>query len=936
MTLQLRADFLDALSGQYRFAGECGRGATSVVYQAHDLARHRAVAVKVMRPEVVLAVGAERFLREVRIVASLDHPGILRLLDSGEVAGTLYCVFPFVAGRTLRQRLLDHGPLPIPEAVRITIEVGEALSYAHARGFIHRDVKPENILLADGKAFLSDFGIARAVIVASGERVTDSGIAVGTPAYMSPEQAVASAAIDTHTDQYSLAVCLYEMLAGDPPFPGRTSLSVIARHMADPPPRLEIARPSTPPSLIAAVERGLAKVPADRYESIEEFLASLRSGRAVLARLHRTRRRLLGGTVAAVLTVTGWALLGRPAPLDRTRVVVFPARTAAQGSDASAGLRLADAIQIAVEHTDPLRWIPAWDDMDEAARRDPGTLVAAQARDLARRRRALYYVRSVIDTVHAGSRVTVMLYDARGDSLVVQATATDSTGGLPASALAIRALPRILASIVGSERVDLAPLTDRRPSAVVRLLEAEEAYRSARFRRALDLYRQAVVEDSLFAYAALKGAQAASWLTRLDEAIDLIRLARVNDRLLPRKYLPYLAGIEAYLAGQADEAVAAFHQAMSIDRYWPEAATALGEVYYHLLPRRAPLDSMAEAAFDHAYQLDSSFTPPLFHLGEIAVRNGDRRRANAMLRRLVSEGGEEGWARHLTWMARCLDPRAGPSDWAEFARVSATDAMLVAKALSAGGLQARCAENGFRAVLTAPASPPGTTWAAVLGLQGLLIATGRVSDAVRLLDSARTAISTRALAYGLIEVYADSGLRIAGERAESFGLATFGPNYERASPRTSWAFGVWEAWKGNRPVVDAIAQRLATSADADPRPPVVLAAESMQAHATLLAGDSAGAIARFERIRTIAPRDSLSWEFLEPLAADRLVHARLLLARGRPFEALAVASVFDHQEPVTFLAFVRRSLELRVLAAERIGMPSSASRFRARLRALAG
>ncbi len=929
--------FFEAIAHRYRVEDVCGRGGTSVVYRARDLRDDRLVAIKVFRPELTAVTGTERFLREVHIAQSLEHRHIAAVLEFGELNGILYCVLPFIPGETLRGRLTREGPLPLDDALRLTREVGAALTHAHEHGVVHRDVKPENILLADGQALLSDFGIARAIVVAAGERLTDSGVAVGTPAYMSPEQATADAMLDARTDQYALAVCLYEMLAGDPPFKARTSQAIIARLVAEPPPPLETVRPSVPAGIVAAIERALAKVPADRFESVGAFLAALESRSIRLDRAGRRRAprwpAVAAGTVAVGLLGTWWISTLRP--LDASRVLVFPARTAAIGSDPREGLRIADAIQVAVEHTEPLRWIPAWEGLDSATRADPGRLRNEEARALARRRGARYYVMSAIESSAGRARVMIWLYDAAGDSVVTQVSAADSSGAVPATALAIRALPRLLAKMLDpGARVDLSPLTDRKLSAIVKLFEAEEAYRSARFASAFSLYRQAVAEDTAFAYAALKGAQAASWENRLEEAFDLVQSARAHEALLPPKYRPYLQGTESYLHGHADSAAAGFQRALAADRYWAEAAMALGDVYYHLIPSASAPDSLAEAAFTRAIAIDSLFLPPLFHLAEISIRRGDRRRGERYLDRMSRAGADSAWTRHLSIMLRCVEGRMPAADWTALATLAPDDAMLAARALAAGARQPACAAAGLRAVLHAAQTPPGTVWGAALALHGVLVATGRTDEAVRLLDSTRTHITSRALAYGLIDVYADSAFRPFAQSAEAFGLARFGAHYATARPRSAWAFGVWEAWKGDREALSVIAARLDSAARAGGAPSIALAAASLGAHLTLLRGDTAAALARFASLPIVALRDSLSWEFLEPLATDRITLASLLLSQGRAAEALAVASVFDHPQPIVFVAFVRRSLELRLTAATRLGRTALAAELRGRLRAL--
>jgi TolB-like protein len=247
----------------------------SSVFLARDLRHDRLVALKVLRRSVSESLGAERFLREIRIAAGLAHPNILAVHDSGEANGMLYYVMPFVEGESLRARLRREGSLPVDEAVRIASEVADALSYAHSHNVVHRDVKPENILLEAGHAVVADFGMACAIEVVGADRLTESGLAVGTPAYMSPEQAAAEQT-DGRTDIYALACVLYEALAGEPPFTGRTALAVLARKAAGTVPSLRLVRAEVPLHVERAITRALASVPADRFATAAEFAAALR------------------------------------------------------------------------------------------------------------------------------------------------------------------------------------------------------------------------------------------------------------------------------------------------------------------------------------------------------------------------------------------------------------------------------------------------------------------------------------------------------------------------------------------------------------------------------------------------------------------------------------------------------------------------------------
>ncbi|HEY6208013.1 MAG TPA: serine/threonine-protein kinase, partial [Gemmatimonadales bacterium] len=262
----------DALAGRYTVERELGRGGMATVFLAEDLKHRRPVAIKVLHPELAAAVGAERFLREIEIAARLQHPHILPLYDSGAAGSLLYYVMPYVEGESLRDRLNREKQLGLEDAVRITTEVAGALAYAHSHGVVHRDIKPENILLSGGTAVVADFGIARALSVAGeSQPLTQTGTVVGTPAYMSPEQATGSEQVDGRSDQYSLACVLYEMLVGEPPFTGATPQAVMARHSLDAVSRPSIVRATIPDAVEHAVLRALNKVPADRFPTTALF-----------------------------------------------------------------------------------------------------------------------------------------------------------------------------------------------------------------------------------------------------------------------------------------------------------------------------------------------------------------------------------------------------------------------------------------------------------------------------------------------------------------------------------------------------------------------------------------------------------------------------------------------------------------------------------------
>ncbi len=339
------ARLTSALSGRYRIERELGQGGMATVYLAHDLRHDRKVAIKVLRPELAAAIGSERFLAEIRTTANLQHPNILPLFDSGVAhlshpersegaESWFFYVMPFVEGETLRDRIVREQQLPIDDAVRIASEIGAAVDYAHRHGVVHRDLKPENILLHEGRVLVADFGIALPTGNAAGARLTESGMFLGTPQYMSPEQAMGAREIDGRSDTFALACVLHEMLLGEPPFTGINAQAIMARLMTTDPPSLTAARHTIPPSIDRAVRRALERLPADRFATTADFVSALQLPSRPAPAGWR-RRALVGwGLVLALALLVGAAYLwsgrrgtGKPDEMARRRIVaVLPFR----------------------------------------------------------------------------------------------------------------------------------------------------------------------------------------------------------------------------------------------------------------------------------------------------------------------------------------------------------------------------------------------------------------------------------------------------------------------------------------------------------------------------------------------------------------------------------------------------------------------------------
>ena len=346
--VQLLRRLAAAFAGRYVFERKLGQGGMGTVYLAQDLKLHRPVAFKVLRPEIAPLLGVQRFQREIAVVSTLQHPHILTLHDSGEVVDAegdplLYYVMPYVAGESLRARLEREKQLPLSDALALARDVASALDYAHRRGVVHRDIKPENILLSEQQAIVADFGIARAVGNAGGDRLTETGMSIGTPAYMSPEQSTGEGDIDGRSDIYSLGCVLYEMLAGETPYTGRTAQALIAKRLSAPIPQLRTLREELPPHIERAVQTSLAKVPADRFATAAQFLAALATeaptgtretappsvAPAAAAARPWPRTAWLAAAAAVVVAALGlgWAALRAPRappPTGALRVAVLP------------------------------------------------------------------------------------------------------------------------------------------------------------------------------------------------------------------------------------------------------------------------------------------------------------------------------------------------------------------------------------------------------------------------------------------------------------------------------------------------------------------------------------------------------------------------------------------------------------------------------------
>ena len=932
-----------ALAGRYRVDREVGHGGMAIVYLAQDLSIDRQVAIKVLRPELAAMLGPQRFALEVRITAHLQHPNILQVIEVGDAAGIPYYITPFVEGDSLEGRLKRETMLPVEEAVRIASEVADALALAHSHGIVHRDIKPGNILLAGGHALVADFGIARALDEAGGERLTLSGMAMGTPYYMSPEQASGHAPIDARSDIYSLGCVLYEMLGGGPPFTGPSAQAVLARHSLEPVRHLRVIRGTVSPALEAVVERALAKVPADRFATVADFKKALQDAELRPGRSPRPARRRLAWLGLSILLVAAaivgaLVVAGGRATLDKHRVVVFPLLTSGTAGGGTVGEDLATIIGHALDGVEPLRCIDGWSLLNAQQRGDARLLAPGAARAIARRLGAGYFVTGRVVARAESVGVYLELHDVAGDTIAAGSSAAAAPG--EAWRAGLRSLNGLLPTMIPSGAPSIGgQWFDRSPVAVASFLLGEGLSRRAQFAAALVHYNAAVAADSLFLLAAIRGAEAANWLHNDQAARSLTALALAHQAALEPRFAAFIRGYAAYLDGRADEAVAMLGGAIAIDPGMAVAWWQLGETYTHLLPRSGPPDSLAEAALSEAHRLDPSATYVLYHLVEIAIRKGERERADRLARAMDAAGPDSDLSVHVRIMRTCVFDGGGAVDWPRVARQTPQDLLTAGKSLAAAGSQLPCAERAFRAILagdTASDSPGvGRRWIALLGLQSLLVARGRSAEVPALLDSAARAGMPAAPALYLID--AAVGVDVGRHAAEvaSRDAERYGPEYRRATSNNRlWLLALWEASRGRTSQVTAIAAELEVRARHTGARRDRLLADAVAAHAALARGDSAGALRRFEALVPTAPGAELVWDVFEPLAVERLVLMRLLLAQGRTREALDVGAVFDSPQPLMHLLLLRAGLELRVRAARALKYDDLARRLAGRLEGL--
>ena len=659
LTSPLQDQLQTTLGASYSIERELGGGGMSRVFVARDATLDREVVVKVLPPEMAGAMSADRFRREIQVAARLQHPHIVPLLSAGHAGDLLYFTMPFVSGESLRTRLV-RGELPITEAVRILRDVADALAYAHKHGVARRDIKPENVLLSEGHALVTDFGVAKALSAAStGEHgtapnatggATSIGVAVGTPAYMAPEQAAADPTADHRVDIYAFGVLAYELLVGEPPFRGRTAQETIAAHMTQAPDPVSRRRPSVPESLAALVMRCLEKRPADRPQNATELVNVLESahtpgghvpgytssGTLAPARARSWKSWAIGAALLAVLggVALAWRARERAGTPDARLVVVLPFRVA--GADPSLHYLREGMVDLLAAKLTGLTRVADPRSVLAACHSAGGTETADVDQDAALRIARRLGAREVLLGDVTGAKGTVVLH----------ASLVSTDGGEPRTAsvegmqdsvtvLVDRLAVQLLALRSGQDIRTLGSISATPLAAIRDYLDGQALARRGKYVDALAKFNGAVRADSNFAVAWYGRYDMEGWLSGASDSSSRA-LSRLMDRLPPatRAVAEARVGLHYPIIPTSAEHRTLAERATTIA---PDNAAAwqfLGEVYYHYAPAMGVTDSKerARAAFERVIALDSSATMAWEHLPDLEYQLGD----TAAMRRSLS------------------------------------------------------------------------------------------------------------------------------------------------------------------------------------------------------------------------------------------------------------------------------------------------------------
>ena len=876
------------LGGRYVIDREIGRGGMATVFVAEDLRQRRRVAVKILRPDVALALGSQRFLSEIEIASRLTHPHILPVHDSGEDAGVLYYVMPYVEGESLREKLNRVSPLPVEEALAIAREIADALAYAHDLDVVHRDIKPGNVLLLAGHAVVADFGVARAISAAADERVTSAGFIVGTPVYMSPEQA-AGDTLDGRTDVYALGCVVYEMLTGTPPFLGDTPREVFARHRSARPRPVRDLRPQVPPPAAEAIERALGKLPEDRFADAREFADALRAPVQWERASHPARRIGRVALAAALVVAAGLGLRAvRNSRADLSAppaVLVLPL----EGDPAAAP---PDGLGADARFAELIGWMPGLrgaraDALPPGGRRWPD-IPLPELLAWGRKQGARYLLAGSVLPEGAGRRLTVDLYaTATGERL---SHAVDTAAGANVDAAVGRLAADVVRNVARREGLELGGAgaalasTEVMP-AVGHMIQAQGKFWANDLTGAASELHAAVEADSACGLAYLRLSEAERWQHDYPAALKTVEAGlRRADRMAPR-WAQLLKAQRYLVLGYGDSAIATFQSAVLDDRDDVDGWLGLGEALVHYAGFSGASTQDARPAFERLAGLDSAFAPIYYHLVDLAVYAGDSQAAASFLRRVLPD--------HPFRPSKVAEVRlrfGPPGERAEaLAALRAADRQAISEAVVVW------AHGAFNLGLADTAA-------------GFLLGPDRVPD--DRLRGADYRLATRAAMGRWAEGYAgwDSVARsvtIDPWLVQAV-LAGF-PARDRVAPMFDWARAemragrmpdfTLEPWDDLRQGFEALVYRAVVEGDsaetgellrrvdrAPPPPPSDPAAEalrwSLRARLALLARDTTGAVAGLRRAVARVPETHTANYPLTAVGPQRFMLARLLLARG--------------------------------------------------------
>jgi serine/threonine-protein kinase len=853
----------------------------AVVYLADDLRHGREVALKVLRPEFAVSLGSERFLREIGISARLQHPHILALYDSGEADGLLYFVMPFVEGESLRERLEREGPLPVVDAVQIAAEVANALTYAHRQGVVHRDIKPGNILLFNGHAVVADFGVARAVSAAGADGATQAGVAVGTPAYMSPEQASGETDdVDGRADVYSLGCVLFEMLTGRPPHGGSDYRAVLAQVVHGQAPRVRDLRSDVSTTLDGVVGRALARDREDRHASADEFERALERAASAGSGLTGRQRWAIGMVTVAALGLIAGGLWLRPAvgsaevPGEAQVMAVLPFSTS--GPDlAYLGEGMVDLLSTnlsgkgGVRTVDPRTVLHRWQERASAGRVDlSGALRIGRDVDAG----------SVLlgSVVSAGPnvRLSAELYAVDGAALARAVVDGPADSVLPlVDSLSLALMREIWRSREPVPEFRVSALTTGSLEAIQAYLVGERHYRRTDWDSAVGAFSEAVALDSTFALALFRLGLAYGWTLGFgaDSTSKYAEAAARHAERLPPRERALVRGNRLFETGR----LAAVDSMREYVARYPEDADGwflLADAQYHAQTLLALPPPALLHPFDRLHELDPALAPALIHPLEITVVFDDSSRFHSYLAeyRTSSDSGQAGvydLVADVRWRGRPLSARRAKD--LMLADANAVGVLLGTALLTGGDVVDSLASAYAEIVRGLPQSDPhlaAFTQSHVL----LLLATGRHAAARSIIDSLAGVAPVSATTYAVLAATAGHPEWPGeGRRPEDL------PDSIRLGPAAGY-LAYWRAVLALSEGDAAAAREAALAARADSsRKYAGALLDAVDGWVVILEGDTAGGLARM--------RDGLAGAgiggFMHQLSAPlRLALARTLIA----------------------------------------------------------